>query len=106
VVLVFRLKVAENVEVCWETILQDGKLFMTVPSGTLPEGSKEGFISLLEYAEEHLKCSHVIVCFNKNRTDRAGLIRTFMFLGFQVLTPNHELAPRTPEYLSMAYIIE
>jgi len=105
VVLVFSLRITESMEVCWETLLKDRKLYITVPSGALPEGSKEGFIALLEYAEEHLKCTHVVVCFLKNRSDRASLIRTFMFLGFQVLNPNHTLAP-DQDYLSMAYIIE
>jgi len=28
------------------------------------------FVTLLEYAEEALKCTHVIVCFKKARLDR------------------------------------
>ena len=106
VFLKFRLRIAENVEASWETVLKDHILYITVPNGTLPEGSKEGFISLLEYAEENLKCTHVIVCFKKNRSDRASLIRTFMFLGFQMLSPNHVLCPAAPDYLAMAYVIE
>jgi len=30
------------------------------------------FVSLLEYAEEVLKCTHIIVCFKKDRNDRGA----------------------------------
>lgn len=106
VVLTFKLNLTENMEVRWETVMCDKKLYIQVPNGILPDGSKEGFVSLLEYAEEVLKCSHVIVFFKKERSDRACLVRTFMFLGFVVLTPGHQLCPTNDDSLYMAYIIE
>jgi hypothetical protein len=79
--------------VIWETLLIGKTLFIEIPADILPEGSKESFVTLLEYAEEVLSCSHVIVCFKKNRVDRASLIRTFMFLGFALVAPGaHHLA--------------
>ena len=56
-------------------------------------GSKEAFVSLLEYAEEVLECSDVIVCFQKcqsSNTNYKKAIRNFQFLGFQPLTPEYE----------------
>lgn len=105
-VLVFKLRLTENMEVRWETLMHDHKLYIQIPNGILPDGSKEGFVSLLEYAEEVLKCSHVVVFFKKDRNDRACLVRTFMFLGFMALAPGHELCPTTDDSLFMAYIIE
>jgi len=92
--------------VTWDTVLAHGKLFVDVPTGILPAGSKESFVTLLEYAEEQLECSHVIVCFKKNRTDRAILVKTFMFLGFVAVPPESGLAPCSPDILFMAYAIE
>lgn len=80
--LVFSIQITENISILWETHLIDRKLFIEIPKGRLPEGSKESFVTLLEYAEEVLQCSHVVVCFNALRIDRVSLIRTFMFLGF------------------------
>ncbi|KAJ4432102.1 hypothetical protein ANN_20716 [Periplaneta americana] len=91
--LTFLLRLTENTEVSWETVLWQHRLYIQVPSYLLPEGSKEGteltrteifegetkssvsaitegFVSLLEYAEEVLKCTHIIVCFKKDRNDR------------------------------------
>ncbi|XP_076309003.1 ornithine decarboxylase antizyme [Tachypleus tridentatus] len=104
----FQFKLTENTDVKWETILWKSKLYVQVPCGILPDGSKEAFITLLEYAEEELHCSHVIVCFTKNRADRATLVRTFMFLGFMTLAPGHELVPAnsSEDKLYMAYMIE
>lgn len=93
-------------EVTWETLLIDKTLFIEIPADILPEGSKESFVTLLEYAEEVLFCSHVIVCFKKNRGDRASLVRTFMFLGFVPVAPGmHRLAVNS-DLMYLAYNIQ
>ncbi|XP_049782376.1 ornithine decarboxylase antizyme 1, partial [Schistocerca cancellata] len=106
--LTFVLLLTENTQVSWETVLWKQRLYIQVPGCILPEGSKEGFVSLLEYAEEVLKCTQVIVCFKKERSDRALLIRTFMFLGFSTLAPGHPLIPNASDTtnLYMLYSID
>jgi len=101
----FAIALTDHKEVVWETVLLDGRLFVEIPSGILPDGSKESFIRLLEYAEEELQCEHVVICFAKSRIDRAMLVRTFMFLGFSPLAPGAELLPATvsPNVMYMAY---
>lgn len=106
--LTFNLQLTESTSAEWETIVWQGCLYIRVPNCLLPEGSKEGFVSLLEYAEETLHCTNIVVCLRKDRTDRAMLVRTFMFLGFSVLPPNHSLVPpgSDTDNLYMLYAIE
>lgn len=104
--LCFKVTLAERMEVTWETMLVGERLFVEIPGGILPAGSKESFVTLLEYAEEVLKVSFVIVCFKKGRTDRACLIRTFMFLGFAMVAPGNRLVPTSGDLLFMAYNID
>ncbi|XP_012273870.1 ornithine decarboxylase antizyme 1, partial [Orussus abietinus] len=106
--LTFSLHLTESTSVEWETVVWRGCLYIRVPSCLLPEGSKEGFVSLLEYAEEVLHCTNIVVCLRKERTDRAMLVRTFMFLGFSVLPPTHALVPPGSDAgnLYMLYAIE
>merc|ERR1712168_1474739 len=80
--LTFQIHLTNTIQNTWNTILKDQKLIVDVPSSTLPEGSKYSFVTLLEYAEEHLSCTHVFVRFRKDIEDRASLVRTFMFIGF------------------------
>jgi len=103
--ITFRLRLTDNVEENWETMLFDHCLYIQVPTTVMPDRSKEGFVTLLEYAEEVLNCKHAVVCFRKERPDRAVLVRTFMFLGFTPLAPGHELAPFGENFFCMAYII-
>lgn len=42
VTIVFKMQLTENMEVQWETVFWEHKLYIHVPSGILPEGSKEG----------------------------------------------------------------
>lgn len=101
------VKVSDTMSFDWETILIGRKLFVEVPKYILPDGSKESFVRLLEFAEDELKCSHVIVCFKKDRPDRVSLIRVFMFLGFTVLPPGNPLVPKpTSDVIYLACVID
>ena len=46
----FEIDVADCHDVSWETCLLDGKLFVEIPNGMLPEGSKERYLSLVQEA--------------------------------------------------------
>ncbi|XP_015236090.1 PREDICTED: LOW QUALITY PROTEIN: ornithine decarboxylase antizyme 2-like [Cyprinodon variegatus] len=45
----------------------------------------------------------VFVCFYKNRDDPAKLVRTFSFLGFEIVKPGHALVPPRPDVFFMAH---
>ncbi|XP_066271066.1 ornithine decarboxylase antizyme 1-like, partial [Branchiostoma lanceolatum] len=90
----------------WEAVLWRSVLLVETPAGILPDGSKESFVNLLDYAEEQLQCETVLICFKKDRTDRASLIRVFMFMGLEVVTPGHPDVPDNPDYFFMAYSID
>jgi len=98
----------ETASMTWEAVLHGSVLYVEVSPGIYASGSREGFISLMEYCEEVLHCSHIVMCFKKDRTDRALLIRTFMFLGFNIIPPGHILIPPSadPNILFMLHTIE
>jgi len=105
----FRYPLTKKTTLTWDTCLIKNNLYIEIPHGCLPDASKEAFVSLLEYAEEDLQCHHAVVCFKKDRADRAILIRTFMFLGFYLVPPGNELAlaPAAElEHVFMVYKID
>jgi ornithine decarboxylase antizyme 1 len=101
--LSFEVRLVGRQPVTWETLFVNQTLFIEIPTDVLPDGSKESFVTLLEYAEEVLACDHIIVCFRKNRNDRAILVKTFMFLGFVPLAPGSHRLAVSSDLLYMAY---
>jgi len=93
----------------WDAVVWNGHLYVLVEVSQMNEiGSKEAFVSLLEYAEEVLECN-VVVCFEKSTYTKAA-IRNFLFLGFQPLAPGHEYHPKNHnlvsiDKISMFYVI-
>lgn len=98
------LSVEKQVE--WRTLFLNNTLYVDIPASVLPEGSRDSFVSLLEFAEEKLECDKVFVCFKRNRTDRAALMRVFMFLGFTVVPPDNKEVPQNEDIMSMVYNID
>lgn len=100
----FKIFLTENTVTRWEAVVKGGTIYLRLP-GVLQSGSKESFILLLDFAEERLGCTNCIICILKNRSDRATLLRTFMFMGFQLLPPTSPLMQEinNPEYVFLHY---
>ncbi|XP_076863049.1 LOW QUALITY PROTEIN: ornithine decarboxylase antizyme 2a [Brachyhypopomus gauderio] len=105
-ILHFQYKLSERRFSCWETVLAADCLYLEIPDGALPEGSKEGLTSLLEFAEERLKVTYVFVWFYKTREDRVSITRTFHYMGFEMVKPGHPLVPARPDLFFMVYSMD
>ncbi|XP_047513487.1 LOW QUALITY PROTEIN: ornithine decarboxylase antizyme 1 [Pieris napi] len=99
-----KIYLTENTFTRWEAVVKGNTMYLRVP-GVLQSGSKESFMLLLDFAEERLRCSNCIICVLKSRPDRATLLRTFMFMGFQLLPPGSPLAAdiANPAYVFLHY---
>lgn len=89
----------------WEAILWKGRLYVSVSPHQLNDGSKEAFVTLLEYAEETLNVDHVIICVDRYEKEAKSMIRNFLFLGFQPLAAGHEYLPSNPNLICFVYNI-
>lgn len=106
-VLLFEYRLSEQASWRWETVLSAGNLFLGISEGALPDGSKEGLSSLLEFAEDKLNVGHVFVWFHKNREDLMFLTRSFYYMGFETVKPGNPLLPPSqPDVLFMVYHME
>jgi len=90
----------------WEAVLYQNRLYVAVTQLQLAEGSKQAFISLLEYAEDQLGVDHVIACLDNNNNNNKNVIRNFLFLGFEPLSPEHEFFPSSlPSVVCFLYTV-
>lgn len=88
------------------TVLKDN-LYIEFPDGKMPVGSRECFVMLLDFAEETLEVSSVILCLPKHQIEEAEILRAFMYLGFEVVhNSTCEIVPATDAYIFMAYGFE
>ncbi|XP_054129102.1 LOW QUALITY PROTEIN: ornithine decarboxylase antizyme 2 [Melozone crissalis] len=102
----FQYKVTEVKTSSWDAVLSNQSLFVEIPDGLLADGSKEGLSALLEFAEEKMKVNYVFICFRKSREDRAPLLKTFSFLGFEIVRPGHPAVPARPDVMFMVYPLD
>ncbi|XP_049928578.1 LOW QUALITY PROTEIN: ornithine decarboxylase antizyme 2a [Epinephelus moara] len=102
----FHYQLNERRSASWETALSGDSLFLEIPAGPLVEGSKEGLTALLEFAEEKLKVNYVFLWFHKNREDRLSIIKTFHYMGFEMVKPGHPVVPARPDLAFMVYSLD
>ncbi|XP_014328491.1 LOW QUALITY PROTEIN: ornithine decarboxylase antizyme 2-like [Xiphophorus maculatus] len=102
----FHYQLTERRSAFWDTALSGDSLFLEIPAGSLAEGSKEGLTTLLEFAEEKLKVNYVFLWFHKNREDRMVIIKTFHYMGFEMVKPGNPMVPARPDLAFMAYSLD
>ncbi|CAK6954457.1 LOW QUALITY PROTEIN: ornithine decarboxylase antizyme 2a [Scomber scombrus] len=102
----FHYQLSERRSAFWDTALSDDSLFLEIPAGPLVEGSKEGLTALLEFAEEKLKVNYVFLWFHKSREDRMSIIKTFHYMGFEIVKPGNPTVPARPDLAFMVYSLE
>eukprot|EP00064_Thunnus_orientalis_P019854 superscaffoldBa00005158_g19984 len=102
----FHYQLSERRSAFWDTALSEDSLFLEIPAGPLVEGSKEGLTALLEFAEEKLKVNYVFLWFHKSREDRLSIIKTFHYMGFEIVKPGNPMVPARPDLAFMVYSLE
>ncbi|XP_074534318.1 LOW QUALITY PROTEIN: ornithine decarboxylase antizyme 2a [Halichoeres trimaculatus] len=104
--LCFHYQLSERRSAFWDTVLSGDSLFLEIPAGLLVEGSKEGLTALLEFAEEKLKVNYVFLWFHKSREDRLSIIKTFHYMGFEMVKPGNPMVPARPDLAFMVYSLD
>ncbi|KAH8238719.1 hypothetical protein KR038_007762, partial [Drosophila bunnanda] len=90
-----KLHVTEDQYTNWNTILNpvNNLLYVALPNNLPPAGSKQTFISLLEFAEDKLEVDGIVMAMAKDQPDRARLVEAFLFMGFEPLSRKAPQAP-------------
>lgn len=103
----FVLKDGNHLISLWYALQIEQNLYIELPHGEMPSGIKECFVSLLDYVEEELGVVNMFLCIPKLHESRGGLLRTFLFLGFEVVhNMKCGLVPSNDNYIFMAYSFE
>jgi len=76
----------EKSECIWEGVIVDETLFLR-GNGLEHTDLKESFVAIIELAEQWLKCNTLVVCLDKKSPHLSTLIRSFFYVGFELVTP-------------------
>ena len=105
--LVFKSTLSDEKEIEWKaSLINEINLYVDIPANHLTEGTRDSFVSLLEFAEDKLECERVFVLLNKSRSDRVALMNAFRFFGFKAVTPGNKNVPLNEDVITMVYEIE
>ncbi|KAL1920509.1 uncharacterized protein VTP21DRAFT_886 [Calcarisporiella thermophila] len=75
---------------CWTAFVHSGVVFIRPPlvGEWIDDEFKNTIVALLELAEEVLQCGRVVVCLEKKGEELKTLVHAFMYIGFQLVTPD------------------
>lgn len=105
--LIFKSTLSDEKEIEWKaSLVNETNLYVDIPRNHLTEGTRDSFVSLLEFAEDKLNCERVFVMLNKSRDDRSSLMNAFRFFGFKPVAPGNKYAPQNEDILTMVYEID
>jgi hypothetical protein len=105
--LVFKSTLSDEKEIEWKaSLINETNLYVDIPVNHLTEGTRDSFVSLLEFAEDKLECERVFVVLNKSRADRASLMNVFRFFGFKAVAPGNKYISQNEDVITMVYEIE
>ncbi|KRX86896.1 Ornithine decarboxylase antizyme 1, partial [Trichinella pseudospiralis] len=102
--LKFIIGVTDGIENIWNAIIVSPKcihLYVTLTDVALL--SRKGFISVLEFVTETLKLEEIYLVIDKERSDRALLIRSFSYFGFRTVAPGETPMNNAEEVIFMKY---
>ncbi|XP_074836779.1 LOW QUALITY PROTEIN: ornithine decarboxylase antizyme 3 [Carettochelys insculpta] len=102
----FHFQLGPHSSAHWHGLLTDNKLFLDTPRSALDQNNRQSLTATLEYVEEETAVSLVFVNFQLARSDRGDLLRTFSYLGFEVVRPDHPLLPPWEDVIFMVYPME
>ena len=104
--------IAQEREIKWKVVKwNESTVYVLIDSAAFPEGSRASFVQLLDYAEEELECTNVVICFPAEHDHKDVIVKTFMFLGFVPMKPGHALIPacsaqqNVTKFMYMGYVI-
>nr|XP_026691049.1 ornithine decarboxylase antizyme [Ciona intestinalis] len=80
----FIRNITEKTVVCWDTVAIGERLYVHVPINV----NRDSFVALLDYAEEELEVSQVVVCIDANSQDLPNMVKAFRFMGFEHIHPD------------------
>ncbi|OUC45317.1 ornithine decarboxylase antizyme [Trichinella nativa] len=102
--LKFIIGVTDGIKNIWNAIIVSPKcihLYVTLTDVALL--SRKGFISVLEFVTETLKLEEIYLVIDKERNDRALLIRSFSYFGFRTVAPGETPMNNAEDVIFMKY---
>ncbi|KAJ3395984.1 hypothetical protein HDU92_004481, partial [Lobulomyces angularis] len=81
----------EKSEQNWSSFLSENTLFIKISRNVSFDagfGFKDSICSVLELAEEVIGAENIVICLDKEQSDLSGLLRSFMFIGFELIHPS------------------
>ncbi|XP_077012861.1 LOW QUALITY PROTEIN: ornithine decarboxylase antizyme 3, partial [Tamandua tetradactyla] len=99
----FHFRLTPQTSAHWHGLLCDHRLFLDIPCRALDQGNRESLTATLEYVEEKTSVDSVFVNFPNDRNDKGTLLRTFSYIGFEVVKPDDPTLPPWGDVIFMVY---
>ncbi|XP_068094271.1 ornithine decarboxylase antizyme 3-like [Hyperolius riggenbachi] len=90
----------------WNGLLANQRLLLDSAANILSCGDRESLVALMNFIELKMDVIWVLLSVRREQENKGQLLRTFSYIGFEIIRPGQAILPSCRDHIFLAYAID